>query len=255
MAVNVNLELTDHCNIRCKMCSQSLREEAHGEPHRFMSWEVWRKGLLGLEGFSEDVHLCPHWLGEPTLHPQFELFVEYAFAINADNRLFRSFKLHTNAVLFSEDRIRRLLRLANDPSQAANTFETIHFSIDAFSKEVYADVKGADRREIVFRNVEAFLKMRNARGLEWPRAHIAFVVQPENAHEASDFVSFWGAQLDRMDTDWDLTWDWPAPQRDAIYLRPLNCGDQPSADALHARVCQELGLTEGRGRLRAAESF
>ncbi len=189
------------------------------------------------------------------MHPQFEMFVEYAFAINSQNRLFRSFKLHTNAVLFSDDRIRRLLRLANDPSQAANTFETIHFSIDAFSKVVYTDVKGADRRDIVYRNVEAFLEMRSARELQWPRAHIAFVVQPENAHEAADFVSFWGALLDRTGTDWDLTWDWPASQRDAIYLRPLNCGDQPAADALHASICQELGITERQGRLRAAESF
>ena len=82
MAVNINLELTDHCNIRCKMCSQSLRDEAHGAPHRFMAWETWRKMLAGLDGMDDEVHLCPHWLGEPTIHPRFDQLVEYAFAVN-----------------------------------------------------------------------------------------------------------------------------------------------------------------------------
>jgi len=255
MGINVNLELTDHCNIRCKMCSQSLRKLAHGAPHRFMTWDVWRNGVLGLDGFDEDVHLCPHWLGEPTLHPEFETFIEYAFAVNVNNRLFKSFKLHTNAVLFSEERAIRLLRLANSERHAANTFETIHFSIDAFSRDVYDVVKGADRREVVYENVARFLALRHERQLAWPRVHIAFVVQPDNAHEARDFVNFWGDKLDLAKADWDLTWDWPSAQRDAVYLRPLNSGDQDASDDLHASVCRDLGLTEQEGRLRAAESF
>ena len=104
MAVNLNLELTDHCNIRCKMCSQSLRSEAHGVPHQFMDWNVWRSAILGLEGMEDEIHLCPHWLGEPTIHPQFDQFVEYAFSINGDRKLFHEFKLHTNAVVFNEHR-------------------------------------------------------------------------------------------------------------------------------------------------------
>ena len=159
MGVHINVELTDHCNIRCKMCSQSLREEAHGVPHRFMAWDTWRESLWGLASMDEDVHLCPHWLGEPTLHPQFDRFVEYAFAINAHNRLFREFKLHTNAVVFSEERSRLLVSLANAPGQLPDTFRWIHFSIDAFSGAAYKDVKGADKRAQVYRNIHRFLDM------------------------------------------------------------------------------------------------
>jgi molybdenum cofactor biosynthesis enzyme MoaA len=255
-AVNLNLELTDHCNIRCRMCSQSLRDEAHGVPMRFMDWETWRSSLQGLQGSPFEVHLCPHWLGEPTIHPHFDRFVEYAFAVNRQNRLFREFKLHTNGVVFGEERSRLLLRLANQPGQAPDTFRFIHFSIDAWSREAYQEVKGADRRDQVYRNVERFLELRSRMGLRWPRATLAFVVQPGNAQEARAFRDHWLGLLQRLGAEVDQTVDWPRREVDTIYLRPLNSGDQQAMDRLHARVCRELGLTEEAGdRLRAAGSF
>jgi len=257
MAINLNLELTDHCNIKCKMCSQSLRDDAHGAPKRFMDWETWRATLTGLAAFDDEVHLCPHWLGEPTIHPRFDAFVEYAFAINSGRRLFHEFKLHTNAVVFNEARARLLVRLANAPTTDPRCFRFIHFSIDAFSRDAYRVVKGADWREQVFRNIERFLRVRAEMGAERPYAHLAFVVQPDNAHEHRAFFDHWSAILDELGRDWRPTWDWPCDDRDAIYFRPLNCGDQDAADALHARVVTDLGLVAaGAGnRLRAAGSF
>lgn len=257
MGINLNLELTDHCNIRCKMCSQSMRDEAHGVPHRFMAWETWRSCLKGLSSYEEEVHLCPHWLGEPTIHPEFDRFVEYAFAVNRDNRLFREFKLHTNAVVFNEERARLLVRLANQPGQRADTFRFVHFSIDALTPAVYADVKGADRGAQVNRNVERFLRVREEHGGLRPHVTLAFVVQPGNAHEARAFRDHWLGILKSLGRPVAQSWDWPSQEMDTIYFRPLNCGDQAEADRLHARVCRELGIAPPASgeRLRAAESF
>ena len=257
MAVNLNLELTDHCNIRCRMCSQSLRDEAHGVPHRFMAWQTWRMSLLGLSDMDEEVHLCPHWLGEPTIHPEFDRFVEYAFALNPDNRLFREFKLHTNAVVFGEERARLLIRLANSPGMAADTFRFIHFSVDAFSPEVYADVKGADKGRLVTRNIERFLRLRQELGGLRPFVTLAFVVQEENAQEARAFRDHWSGLLQSLGREVALSWDWPPREVDTLYFRPLNCGEQARADRLHARVCRELGIVPPgtEDRLRADGSF
>ena len=252
MSIHINLELTDHCNIKCKMCSQSMRDDAHGGPKKFMEWDTWRKSLHGLADMEDDVHLCPHWLGEPTIHPQFDKFVEYAFGINWNNRLFREFKLHTNAVVFPESRSKLLLRLANAPGQKKDTFRFIHFSVDAFSEAVYTEVKGVDRGAQVQRNIERFLRIRDELNLEWPKVTLAFVVQPENAHEASDFLDHWAPRLRNP----AIYWDWPSELRDTVYFRPLNCGDQEAADQLHADTCRALGLdVPSTGRLRAAESF
>lgn len=244
--MNVNLELTDHCNIRCRMCSQSMRDEAHGAPMTFMDFDTWRRALSGLAGLP-DVHLCPHWLGEPTLHPEFDAFVEYAFAANPGNRLFRHFKVHTNGVVLPVARARRLVRLAALPGQAADTFQVVHFSIDAWSPAAYAFVKGADRHGLVYRNVERFLEIRGAAAR--PAVHLAFVVQEGNRHEVAPFVAHWAGVLERLGRSFDRTSEWPSLDRDAIYLRRLNAGDQSAADALHRDACREVGVAVADTRL------
>jgi molybdenum cofactor biosynthesis enzyme MoaA len=244
--VNVNLELTDHCNLACRMCSQSLRDEAHGVPMRFLDFDTWDAALRGMQGLP-DVSLCPHWLGEPTLHPEFERFVAHAFALNAGNRLYRHFKLHTNAVILPETRARALLAAAARPDQAGDTFQAVHFSIDAHSPEAYARVKGADKRDLVYRNVERFVRMRVASRAAYPRVHLAIVVQDGNAHEVPAFVEHWAALLGELGQPFRLVGDWPPFDRDGIYVRRLNAGDQAAADALHADACARVGVAvQGR---------
>lgn len=237
--MNVNLELTDHCNIRCRMCSQSLRDEAHGAPMTFMDFATWRRALQGLAGLP-GVSLCPHWLGEPTLHPEFDAFVEYAFQVNGGNRLFRHFKLHTNAVILPVERARRLVRLAALPGLEPDTFQAVHFSIDAYSRDAYTFVKGVDRRELVYRNVERFLEARGDQ--PWPVAHLAIVVQEGNRHEVRAFVDHWSERLTRLGRPFRRTSDWPWFDQDAIYLRRLNAGDQAAADRQHREACREVGV-------------
>jgi molybdenum cofactor biosynthesis enzyme MoaA len=237
--VNLNLELTDHCNLRCRMCSQSLRDEAHGEAHRFMAFDTWSRALDGLAG-APDVTLCPHWLGEPTLHPDFDRFVEHAFTINAGNRLFRHFKVHTNAVILGEARARLLIDLAQRPGLAADTFLAVHFSIDAWARDTYTRVKGADRREQVFANVARFLALRG--GARRPAVHLAFVVQDGNTDDVVPFVQHWRAVMAGLGRDLLLTGEWPPMDRDALYLRRWNTADQAHADGLHAVACRAVGI-------------
>lgn len=256
MAINLNLELTDRCNIKCRMCSQSMRDEAHGVPMRHMDWDTWRRALAGLADMDDAVHLCPHWLGEPTIHPDFDRFVEYAFSVNAGNRLFAEFKLHTNGVVFNEERARLLVRMANRPDQSADTFRFVHFSIDAYSEAAYRLVKGADKREQVYRNVERFLRVRQEMGAVRPHATLAFVVQDGNHTEARAFSEHWAGLLKALGRQVAWSWDWPDQALDTLYFRPLNTGDQGAADRMHAEVCRELGIAVGSGdRLRRAESF
>ena len=117
-------------------------------------------------------------------------------------------------------------------------------------------MKGADRQPQVYRNVERFLRLRSEAGLQRPYVTLAFVVQPDNAEEAVAFRDHWLGLLQGLGREVAQTWDWPDRAMDTLYFRPLNSGDQEASDALHARVCRQLGLTERtEQRLRSAESF
>ena len=256
MSISINLELTDHCNIRCKMCSQSMRSDAHGMPKKFMAWDTWRKSLHNLKGYSDDIHLCPHWLGEPTMHPHFDQFIEYAFAINQHNTIFTRFKLHTNAVQLSHERSRLLLTLGRLPFLQPNTFNFVHFSIDAFSPSVYKTVKGRHRRDRVYQSVLDFLKLRAQLRCSYPKVTIAFVVQPENAHEAIPFQQYWQQVFQELNCSLDQFYDWPSEESDNLYFRRLNCSDQEASDQLHAETAYKLGLIDKpQASLRREGSF
>ena len=244
MSITINLELTDHCNIRCKMCSQSMRSEAHGVPKKFMSWDIWRRSLQNLRGYPEAIHLCPHWLGEPTMHPHFDQFVEYAFAVNENNSLFEKFKLHTNAVQFSKERGRLLLMLGRLPFLNANTFNFVHFSVDAFSASVYQTVKGRNRRDRVYQNILDFLQLRAELQCTYPKVTIAFVVQPDNAHEAIEFQQYWLRTFQTFGLPLQQFYDWPSEESDNLYFRRFNCSNQEESDKLHATTAFELGLID-----------
>ena len=244
MSITINLELTDHCNIRCKMCSQSMRSDAHGVPKKFMSWDIWRRSLHNLRGYPEAIHLCPHWLGEPTMHPHFDQFIEYAFAVNENNCLFEKFKLHTNAVQFSKERGRLLLMLGRLPFLNANTFNFVHFSVDAFSAPVYQTVKGRNRRDRVYKNILDFLHLRMELKCTHPKVTIAFVVQPDNAHEALEFQHYWEQQFKELNLPLQQFYDWPTEESDNLYFRRLNCSNQEESDQLHATTAFKLGLID-----------
>ena len=175
------------------------------------------------------------------MHPEFEAFVEYAFAVNAGNRLFNRFKLHTNAVIFPVARAQLLLRLAGQTDIDPRTFEAVHFSVDAWSPAAYAFVKGAEHGERVFRNVERFLALRGE--AQFPVAHIAIVVQEGNRHEVRAFVDHWSSAFRAVNRSFRVTADWPPFDQDAIYVRRLNTGDQAAADAWHAKACVDAGIS------------
>lgn len=241
--VNLNLELTDLCNVCCRMCGQANNPKVHKlQPNSFMTWDVWKASIDSLAGCPDEIHLCPHWLGEPTLHPQFLRFVRYAFERNAGNRLFRYFKLHTNGSLLDDDRIDALLDCAALPGTEPDTFRFVHFSVDAWTPACYRRIKGYDYGARVYRNIVKLLDLRTRRGLRWPFVTIAFIVMRENRHEAGWFLSYWQRVLSDLGLPCGVFYDWPDREVDNVYFRRLHQADQGAADRLHRVVLDELGL-------------
>lgn len=252
--IYLNLELTDRCNLRCVMCDQAWNDRVHDAPDRNMSEDTWQHLLEGLEGVDEEISLCPHWLGDPTVHPRFTPMIRWAFERNAGNRLFRHFKLHTNGVLLDRDGgVDTLLDCAGRPDQEADTFQFVHFSLDAFAPEVWERVKGGGGRERAYANVLRLLRLRRERDLLWPKVTVAFVVMEENRGDAAAFLDHWQRTLGELGDGPQLLWDWPVEARDSIYFRGLNHSDQDRADRIHREVLLELGLIDDPAQARTMD--
>ncbi|HCP45095.1 MAG TPA: hypothetical protein DIU15_03585 [Deltaproteobacteria bacterium] len=243
VSVNLNLELTDLCNVRCRMCGQAESPKVHKyNANSFMSWDTWTNSLDGLAEIEDEISLCPHWLGEPCLHPEFDRFIRYAFENNQDNRLFRHFKLHTNGTLLEDERIDTLLDCANMDTMADDTFRFVHFSVDAYTPRVYFDIKKYDLGARVYRNIVRLLERRVERGLKWPYVTAAFIVMPENQHEAEWYLHYWTQVFNRLELPFEVVYDWPQKLADTLYFRRLHQKDQDAADRLHRIVLDKLNI-------------
>lgn len=94
----VNVELTNYCNLRCKMCVQSAK---FLRGRGYMSFETFKALVAGL---SPESSLFISGVGEPMLHPQFFEFLEYAMKTKPALRL----GFTTNGTLITEANVKRL---------------------------------------------------------------------------------------------------------------------------------------------------
>lgn len=67
----IQIDITNACVHECSNC---IRFCGHHKQAYFMEWEMFKKSVDSLVGFGKCVGIMG---GEPTLHPQFERFVEY----------------------------------------------------------------------------------------------------------------------------------------------------------------------------------
>jgi hypothetical protein len=67
----IQIDITNACVHECSNC---IRFCGHHKKPYFMEWEMFKKSVDSLQGFGKCIGIMG---GEPTLHPQFERFVEY----------------------------------------------------------------------------------------------------------------------------------------------------------------------------------
>jgi hypothetical protein len=180
------------------MChpQQGFRPTLHGDLLKgYMDTGLFRRIVDGIAAGSATFdHLIFQWLGDPSLHP--ELFDMLAYAEDVAGERFGYFRIDTNAILLSSDRIAQLVDVyRRHPLKPV----LIVFSLDAISRETYRKVKGRDQFDTVMANVHGFLEARGR--LDLPsinlNAEFQFVLQAQNHHEARAFVDHWDGVCSR----------------------------------------------------------
>lgn len=234
------LELTDHCNCRCVMCTQSVLDVIHGHRKGFMDPELVRSILADLSRNGVRLgKLLPFGLGESTIHPQCAGILDQIFTTNQRHHLFAQIDLHTNAIALNRE-IQQLLL------EHADQLGSITFSLDAARGETFQKIRGSDAFGRARTHVMEFLRLRERTGTRRPTAILQFIIMADNARDAEPFLNFWKKDLASLGIEPQVNWDWDPPMvRDTIFFKrvnPFSRMDLTAAERLHRETLERLGL-------------
>lgn len=171
---SVNLELTNHCNLRCTICPVNTTMR---RPKGFMDPALFRRVI----DENPQIHfvLAFQW-GEPLLHPNFFELVRYA----ADRGV-RTMITSNGTHLTPENR-RRLLECG---------LERITFSVDG-DADTHRAIRSYDLATLR-RDVLAFVAERDAAGSSL-KIDVSMVVDASTEHALPAFREEWRGVVDRV---------------------------------------------------------
>jgi len=233
----LQVEPTDHCNLRCRMCAPHHEgwETVHGIPRGMLDPDLWDAVL---DTFVRDDlrfdHIIFQWLGDPSLHPELPRLVG-----SAANRLgdrVGYLRVDTNAIVLRPARIDALLApfVGSDGPPLL-----VVVTIDAHTPATYAHVKGVDALRGVRRHVRHLVRARSRLGAR-VNLQLQFVVQEGNETELADFLTYW--------TDL-LACQAQGPWHDEVMFKRLSVGGggpgQAAADARYEAAVAKAGLKRG----------
>lgn len=178
--LEIDLETTDNCNLRCIHCYQRHRTLPRKPP---ITMETVKEiidegsecGLSCLVVGSTD---------EPLLHKQVFEILSYAKESKIPDLWFFS-----NANLINRDIARKLIDI--QPTR-------ISISIDAFSDEVYSKVRGGNL-QLVREALNYLLEERRKQHKKLPVFRVTFIRQQVNLHEMDSFLNYWKNLVEQVD--------------------------------------------------------
>ena len=177
--LQLNVELTANCNLRCKMCYRNYDIQV-------------RDGTLSLIDIHElarqfaQMEIPSLWLsgGEPLMHPDIKEVVRTFSSVKP-----LDFWMVTNGLLLFPDISRSLI-------EAGLTWLSI--SIDASNEDTYRNIRGGDYATVI-ENIDSFLALREKMGSRLPFLRVSFIKMKENADEENTFIEHWKNKADIID--------------------------------------------------------
>jgi sulfatase maturation enzyme AslB (radical SAM superfamily) len=144
-------------------------------PKGVMPFELWRRCADQIRAEAPATECWLSFCGEPLMEP--ELLVEmlrYGRSIGLE-----SLNVNTNGMLLTEDLVEPLLN---------SGAHLVVFGLDGFTRETYERIRLKGNRDVVYENVERFLK---ARGADGPAVQVQFIEMSENWEEFDQFRAYW----------------------------------------------------------------
>ena len=171
----VDVELTNHCNLKCIFCGQQVMKRPKG----FMSEEIFKKIVDECAEFGTPIR-CIRW-GEPFLHPKIIDFLKYAKS--------KELLVHVtnNGLAIKEKQIKEIIDIGID---------SLIFSFQGATKEQYELMRNNHSYDELKANVLKMVELRGDR--EKPFIHISSTMTNETQEQIDAFVNYWGNIVDSI---------------------------------------------------------
>ena len=170
--VELNLEITNYCNLSCPMCSKKGSKRQLG----FMEMSLFKNIIGQVKDYIELVDLSGG-NGEPLMHPELPEMVGYC--IENDLRVL----LSTNATLLKNTVASKLI---ND-----FTPDILILSLDGATKRSHEQIRKGSIYEKTIGNVYQFLNEKKKNGLNKPYVITQMILMPGNYSDVPLFLKRW----------------------------------------------------------------
>ena len=182
--LHIDFEVSFKCNLKCQMCIMNLPKEElqrYGNYEEKIEFETF-KTIID-EGATSGLRSVGfNGINEPLLQTDICEWIEYAKKKGVLDIMF-----NTNGLLLNEDISRRLIE---------SGLTRIMFSIDAATKETYKEVRGSDSYELVVKNIERFIEIKEEMKNVLPLVRVSFIKMHNNIHEIDKFKEIWRDKVD-----------------------------------------------------------
>ncbi|MCF8127323.1 MAG: SPASM domain-containing protein [Deltaproteobacteria bacterium] len=175
--LEVSLELTNYCNLRCVMCPNPSMKRKRG----YMSENLFGTIVNGLSVESGFLFL-PQGFGEPLLHRR--LFHLSAFASESG---IKPIVLLSNGMLLDEAILAHVM----------NSIDILIVTIDGVTARTYESVRVGGNLKTVVGNIERFLRVRDHN--KPPYLVLRIIHMKETEGEIEAFQNFWQDRISETD--------------------------------------------------------
>jgi MoaA/NifB/PqqE/SkfB family radical SAM enzyme len=234
------IELTNHCNYRCPMCPQAIKNGMGKKG--FMTFETFKNIIDSLPRKTKPNAVKPFWLGEPMLHPEFNKFLSYA-AEKFSNPIGKEY------IVFDTNGSRMDKSVSEVLLKYGNVMPLFTVSLDAINEKTYEKIRIGGNFKQVMENINYFLKKRYELKKISPKIVLQFILMRQNADEVLEFIEYWKALLKRYyvpgnDYHKDVIWikrrDDPNAEKqekwDKFFLEEIKKQNLSSQDLGYAKI-------------------
>ena len=175
--VEIAIELTNYCNLRCIMCPVPAMRRNRG----FMDEALFKRVAADVSRESGFLFL-PQGFGESLLHARWSRFIDFAVSLRI-----RPIVILTNGMLLGEEKVPSLM----------NSSDIVVVTVDGSTAKTYESVRVNGKFSVVTKNIEDFLKMRGHSAT--PHLIVRMIRMRDTQEDVEAFRTLWSGKIGRGD--------------------------------------------------------